>query len=36
VIGTENEQARMLPMVSLLKDLGLAGGGWVIAGTYKN
>jgi uncharacterized membrane protein len=34
-IGAENEQARLLPMISLLKDIGPGAGAWVIAGTYK-
>lgn len=31
-----DEMSRMMPMLSFLKDLGLAGGAFVIAGSYKN
>jgi uncharacterized membrane protein len=31
----QNEAQRMMPMISFLKDLGLAGGAWAIARLMK-
>jgi len=36
VLAAADEGARMAPMVGFLKDIGLAGAAWVIAGTYRH
>lgn len=35
VINAKDEMSRMMPMLSMLKDLGLVGGAWAIARLLK-
>jgi len=36
MMNAKDEMSRMMPMIALLKDLGLTGGAWVIAAQMKN